>query len=319
MWAFECVEPSQLRPVQTSEPDPDELEDGEVLIRLGAAGICGSDLAHFRRGRPPSESAEPLPGWPCHEIVGTVVATRGDLDIGCRVVGWAKGMAGLRQYLVADATEVASVTLNWQDALVVPAQLTACVLHAADRLGDVRGARVAILGLGAAGMIFGHVLSERRAGELTGVDRVDRMAEGHEVGFDVVHHGPVAEWAASRANDRPDIIVEAIGHQPDTLNDAILAAEAQGRIYQFGIPAAGGHAIDMVAFLRKNLTLMAGTATTRRTYLERAQRYLGRHPSLARSLVTLVTSVTNAQSAYLASCHPTPSQLKTILVATPSE
>lgn len=302
MWAFECIGPSQLQPVDAPTPEPLALNDNEVLVRFEAAGICGSDLAHFSKGGPPEGFSEPQPGWPCHEIVGTVVATRGDLEIGCRVVGWAKGMAGLSQFVVANATELAVVSLNWADALVVPAQLTACVLHAVDCIGDVRGSRVAILGLGAAGTIFGHALSRRGAYELTGVDHVDRTTVAAHVGFDAIHHSPVAEWASLRTDARPDLIVEAIGHNPEILNDAICAAASQGRIYQFGIPAQGRHSVDLGAFLRKNLTLMAGTATARRTYLERAQQYLKEHPDLARSLVTLVTSVTNAQAAYLGAC-----------------
>ena len=56
-----------------SGPDP-EPGPGEVLLGLGAAGICGSDMHYFLHGRIGSfVIKEPL--IPGHEISGTVVKT----------------------------------------------------------------------------------------------------------------------------------------------------------------------------------------------------------------------------------------------------
>jgi L-iditol 2-dehydrogenase len=56
-----------------------EILDGEVLIRVGACGICGTDLKKVRHNlvRPPQILG--------HEIAGTIV------DVGSGVEGWSRG------------------------------------------------------------------------------------------------------------------------------------------------------------------------------------------------------------------------------------
>jgi threonine dehydrogenase-like Zn-dependent dehydrogenase len=59
------------RDVRVEErPDP-EPGPGEVLVRIGAAGICGSDLHTYRGHRAP---AWPVPWEQGHELAGEVVA-----------------------------------------------------------------------------------------------------------------------------------------------------------------------------------------------------------------------------------------------------
>jgi threonine dehydrogenase-like Zn-dependent dehydrogenase len=55
----------ELNDVPIPEPGP-----GEVLMKVGASAICGSEMKRFR-------SPEPLASNPGHEIVGTVVDNRG--------------------------------------------------------------------------------------------------------------------------------------------------------------------------------------------------------------------------------------------------
>ena len=41
--------PATWTPVEVPAPDPAALPDGEVLVRVLAGGICGSDLPAFYR------------------------------------------------------------------------------------------------------------------------------------------------------------------------------------------------------------------------------------------------------------------------------
>src|SRR5260221_14704062 len=60
----------RIEPAETPTPGP-----GEVLLRLGAAGICGSDLPYYFGGRNGSFIVrEPL--IPGHEASGVVSAGR---------------------------------------------------------------------------------------------------------------------------------------------------------------------------------------------------------------------------------------------------
>ena len=56
----------ETRDVPSPEPGP-----GEVLIRVGASAICGSEMKRYR-------APEPLHGNPGHEMVGEVIETRSE-------------------------------------------------------------------------------------------------------------------------------------------------------------------------------------------------------------------------------------------------
>lgn len=69
------------RPLQVAEvPDP-RPGDGEVMIRVRAAGVCGTDLK-LRSGALPHVTLPRIPG---HEVAGEVVVGNGYLSVGQRV------------------------------------------------------------------------------------------------------------------------------------------------------------------------------------------------------------------------------------------
>jgi 2-desacetyl-2-hydroxyethyl bacteriochlorophyllide A dehydrogenase len=57
--------------VQVMDVPAPNLQPGEVLIKVGASAICGSEMKRYR-------APDPLPGNPGHEIVGEVVESRSD-------------------------------------------------------------------------------------------------------------------------------------------------------------------------------------------------------------------------------------------------
>ena len=71
-------EPSQ--PLEVVDVDVDPPREGEVLVRMAAAGVCHSDL-HVMRG----ELAAPLPAVLGHEGAGTVA------EVGAGVTALAPG------------------------------------------------------------------------------------------------------------------------------------------------------------------------------------------------------------------------------------
>jgi L-gulonate 5-dehydrogenase len=78
MWAVSVQEPDRLKLLQTEPPSP---EPDEVLVRIGRAGICGSDM-HIYRGKNPFARYPRVIG---HEAMGRIEA------IGARVTGLAVG------------------------------------------------------------------------------------------------------------------------------------------------------------------------------------------------------------------------------------
>ena len=78
MWAYAVTTPGRLERIDAPVPEPGPEQ---VLVRLRAGGICGSDLPSFLGRRNPFVDNLGAPGYPLHEVVGTVVGS------GARVVG----------------------------------------------------------------------------------------------------------------------------------------------------------------------------------------------------------------------------------------
>ena len=320
MWAQTLVAPETFARVEVEAPRAGDLADGQVLLRTLAGGICGSDVPTFRGNRALVATdtgglAPHVPGYPLHEVVGDVVASRDpSVAEGSRVVGWATGLDGLAEYVVTRGESVASHDRRWSPTTAVMLQPLACALYAVEQLGDVRGAHVAVLGQGPIGVLFSHVLHRAGARRVTGVDRIDRSVHAATFGVDEMVHATTARWVTTLTDDdRPDVVVECIGHQVATLTHAIDAVRFGGRVFYFGVPDDAVYPIPMNTFLRKNLTLISGFTIDRQRVLRAADSYLADHPGLAEAYVTDRFPAGRAQEAFAAVTRPEPARLKVVL------
>lgn len=291
------------------------LQPGEALVRVLAGGICGSDAPYFRSGLGLDGRSRAIPGAPLHEIVGEVVeAASGDLKAGDRVVGWATRFDGLADYLVTDAGSLHAYQIALPPEEAVAMQPLACVLYAVERLGPVAGLSCAVFGLGPIGLLFCHVLKERGAARVIGVDRVDRSAVAPRFGVDEVVWAPSQHYATRVTPDtRPDVVVEAVGHQVTTLQDAVSAVADNGRIFYFGVPDDEIYPINMARLLRGNLTLTSGTTLDRQRVLAEAEQYLTKFPELVSALITHRFSRADVQRAFEVAVTASPARLKVVL------
>jgi 2-desacetyl-2-hydroxyethyl bacteriochlorophyllide A dehydrogenase len=177
-------------------PDPTPAA-GEVLVRVAACGVCGTDL-HIADGE---FAPTPYPIIPGHEFSGTVVevgpqvrtgvepgtpvavdpslfcgycaacrAGRGNLcenwgAIGDTVDG---AFAELVAVPAANAYRLPDEMTFEQGALVEP---LSCAVHGVRRLGAVPGESVLVVGAGTMGLLLIQLL-ERSGARVTAVDRV---------------------------------------------------------------------------------------------------------------------------------------------------
>jgi L-iditol 2-dehydrogenase len=171
-----------------------ELQPGDVLIRVAGCGLCGSDLLKIASGAPPPVSLG-------HELSGEVVASEdADFPPGRRVVVAhhipcgachycqagsptmcakfkASGLdpCGFAEFVRVPATHVAQVmlelpnTVSHTDAAFV--EPLACCLRAVDRARADGVTLIAVLGLGAMGLLMLQALAQRfPAARIIGVD-----------------------------------------------------------------------------------------------------------------------------------------------------
>jgi L-iditol 2-dehydrogenase len=321
VWSYRLVAPYTFERTTVPEPSPESLSEGQVLLRFRAAGVCGSDMPAFRgtRGRIPGDAgagAAEKDGFPIHEIVGEVIASRHpDHRHGHRVVGWASGFDGLMELVVADGHGLAPYDPALSPQLAVGLQPLACVLYAVEQLPDLTGRHVAVIGQGSIGLLFSYVAKAAGATHVTGVDPVDRDEIGHAFGVDTIVGATSDRWVSHLSpNDRPDIVIEAVGHQVATLGDAVDATAFGGTVFYFGVPDDDCYPISIRTMLRNNLTLKSGVTLDRQRTLAAADQFARAHPDLLTRYLTHTFAVGDVQAAFDLASRPTPGRIKIAIV-----
>ena len=317
MWSYRLTAPFTFERRDLADPPAESLAEGQVLLAFLAAGICGSDLPGFRgtKGKLAGDTgacAAEMDGFPIHEIVGEVLASRHpDHRVGDRVVGWASGFDGLMARVVADGKGLVSYDSALSPQLAVGLQPLACVLYAVEQLGDVDGRRVAVIGQGSIGLLFSYVAKALGAAHVTGIDPVDRSVIGPGFGVDSVVRATSDRWVSRlAAGDRPDIVIEAVGHQVATLGHAVEAAAPGGTVFYFGVPDDDSYPISMRTMLRNNLTLKSGVTLERTRMLRWADDFARAHPGLLDRYVTHTFGIDEVQAAFELACLPVPERVK---------
>ena len=323
MWAQKLVAPGKFSTVEIPRPTANDLGNGEVLLRVLAGGICGSDLPNFA-GRislavdgDSLPNAAGIPGYPMHEVVGEVLVSRSPgIEPGMNVVGWASQTNALAETIITNGDGVNRYDNSFSPTQAIMIQPLACVLFTLGQLGDISGRRVAVLGLGPIGLLFSHAAKSAGASRVVGVDRVDRSASARQFGIDEFVHSSSDRWAANlRDEDRPDVVIEAIGHQVGTLTDSIEAVAFGGRVFYFGIPDDFVYPFPMYTLLRKNMAVMSGFVTPpfRRDAITAANDYLLKHSDLCEPFVTDVFPFESTELAYVVANVPKTGRHKVVV------
>ena len=250
----------RIEPVDMPSPGP-----GEVLLRLGAAGICGSDLHYYYEGRNGNFIVrEPL--IPGHEASGVVEAVgqgvtrvkQGDKVAvsPSHACGRCEGCREGREQLCANmkflgsASRFPHVQGLFQEYFVMGerqcypvagditlgelafAEPLAVGLHAVNRGGDLMGKSVLITGAGTIGCVT--VLAARLAGakHITVSDVLDRpLAQAKLVGADVTVRAD--KDSDVLATPRFDVSYEVSGNF-NALKSCIAATRRGGVVVQVG-------------------------------------------------------------------------------------
>jgi threonine dehydrogenase-like Zn-dependent dehydrogenase len=317
VWSYRIVAPYLFERASIPDKTPEDLADGQVLLRFLAAGVCGSDLPAFRgaRGRLPGDdgpSAAEKDGFPVHEVAGEVIASRHpDHRTGDRVVGWASGFDGLMDRVISDGNGLAPYDPALTPAQAIGLQPLACVLYACEQLPDLAGRHVTIIGQGSIGLLFSYVAKAAGARRVTGVDPLDRGSHATAFGVDDPVRATSDRWVSKLApGDRAEVVIEAVGHQVATLGHAIAAAAPGGTVFYFGVADDEAYPISMRAMLRNNLTLKSGVTLDRRRVLELAGKFADEHPELLGSYLTHTFDVDDVQGAFELACRPVPERIK---------
>ncbi|MDN3238326.1 NAD(P)-dependent alcohol dehydrogenase [Glycomyces tritici] len=223
------------------EPVP---ADGEVLIRVRAASLNGSDrenlvgspfyarLGGLRRPR------NPVPGSDVAGVVAAAGSAVTEYAVGDEVFGELAGYrGGLAEYVATPPRLLARKPpgLSFLDAAAIPQ--AGCIAFKSTR-GIAPGDRVLVNGAGGAGGALVIGLAVHLGAEVTAVDRADKADYLRRVGASDTIAFEDEDWAARRG--RYDRVVDLVGHRsPFRVHRALRP----GGVYLM----VGGHARVLLA------------------------------------------------------------------------
>lgn len=169
------VAPRRFEIAEVPTPEP---EEGEVLVRVAACGVCASELDVWK-----GDSSASYPRHLGHEVSGTVVASGvgvASLEVGDRVAVWTTGR-GFAEYVAVkeDYCRLAG-DIALEEALLEP---VACAANAVD-LAEVRlGDDVVLIGAGFMGNLVQQLVQLRGTRSVIVADtRPDALARAERLG-----------------------------------------------------------------------------------------------------------------------------------------
>ena len=274
-----------LRLEERATPEPAK---GEVLIRMEAGGICGSDLHYFNHGGIGTIRLK-QPMILGHEVSGRIAALGSGvtgLEVGqlvavspsrpcqdCRychegaqnhclnmrfygsAMPFPHIQGAFQQWIVADAAQcaVADGLTAGEAAMAEPLSV---VLHAAKMAGPLTGKRVLVTGCGPIGLLAILVARAAGAGEIVATDITDFTLEmARKIGADTVHNvsgdaDALNQYAADKGHF--DVLFECTGVAP-VVASTIPALRPRATMVQLGL--GGDMTLPIQAMTAKELTL----------------------------------------------------------------
>jgi L-iditol 2-dehydrogenase len=284
MNSIQLVAPRRLEPREM--PMPPDPAAGEVLVRLRAVGVCGSDMHWYKEGGIGS-SRTIYPQILGHEPAGEIVAVgKGVEDIRagqrvavepaitcghcefCRsghhnncltsIFMGSPQMPGLfRDYAVMPKRNVIPIPDSLSFVAATILEPLAVILHILElteiRLGDT----VAVMGAGPVGLLTASVARVAGASRIFVTDKVPhRLRMAREMGFDcAIDIGGFQQAVMDQTRGRGvDIVLDAAAAL-ETINMSIAIARLGGRVVLIGIPSEAELNIDIHTAMAKELSI----------------------------------------------------------------
>lgn len=309
---------------QVPDPVPGE---GEVVVRVGRCGICGSDL---HMAEDPAFGAAPGDVFG-HEFAGEVVAlgkSAEGLALGDRVaviplkscgacdhcrageVQWCEHFGlqggGYAEYAVTRPNQCVRLpkTASLADGAII--EPLAVALHGVKLSGLKAGDRVLVLGAGPIGLAAAFWARRLGAARVVVQDIADwQQARALAMGADAFvcdPADPVAASDAAFAGIRPDIVFECVG-VPGLIAQAVQQVRNRGTILLLGL-CTRPDSFNSFAMLQKEVRLVTSAFFTRQDF-EQALDALAAGAAEPAMLVSGTTTLADVPAMFEALKHRT--------------
>jgi putative PIG3 family NAD(P)H quinone oxidoreductase len=265
MIAIEIAEPGGpdvLRAVERPRP---ELRDGEVIIRVAAAGVNRPDIMQRLGKYPPPAGASDIPGL---EVAGTIDETSvPEWNVGDRVCALVSG-GGYAEFCAVPARQCLRIpqALDMISAAAVPETFFTVWTNLFER-GRLRSGERTLIHGGTSGIGTTAIQLARAFGAIVyataGSDDKCRACE--RLGASAAINYRSADFVAAigdlTSNQGVDVILDIVGGDYFPRNLECLALN--GRLVQIGLIGGSRAQINLTALLQRRLTITGSTLRVR--------------------------------------------------------
>ena len=254
--------PDVLRPVQRAVPRPG---DGELLIRVAAAGVNRPDIMQRLGKYPPPPGASDIPGL---EVAGTVVAGESpDVRIGDRICALVAG-GGYAEYCAVPRQQCLPIPdgLSEIDAAAIPETFFTVWTNLFER-GELRTGETVLIHGGASGIgttaiqlarVFGATVLAT-AGTDEKCAACERLGASFAMNYQTVDFVTAVGHATGGVG--VDVILDIVGG--DYLPRNLECLALNGRLVQIGLMGGARASVNLRLILQKRLAILGSTLRAR--------------------------------------------------------
>ena len=257
--------PEALKPVTIPRPEPRE---GEILVRVAAAGVNRPDLLQRMGGYPPPPGAPDTLGL---EIAGEVVAGAGRWRAGDRVCALLGG-GGYAEYAAVDARHALPVPdgLTLTEAAGLPETVFTVWAnvfeHGALQAGETLLVHGATSGIGVTAIQMARAAGARVIATARGAAKAARALE---LGADVAIDATAEDFGARvKSEGGADVVLDMVGG--DYFGRELDALRTGGRIVFIASLGGGEVALPIFRLMQKR-AVVTGSTLRPRTADEKAR------------------------------------------------
>lgn len=313
----------------TDVPDPKIERPTDVLVRMGAVGVCGSDIHYYTTGRIGSQVVQ-FPFTVGHECAGTVervgsqvthvrpgdrVAIEPAMHCGhcdqclsgrpntCRSIrflgcpGQAEG--SMSEFLVMPEENCFKVPDDMSLEAATISEPLAIGIYAVEQSRLAAGDKIGILGMGPIGRTVLLPALRRSCAAIYATDKINqRCAASESAGATWVGNPLEQDIVAAIGEREPlglDMVFECCGQQA-AMDQALQLLRPGGTLMLIGIPEVDRVSFDAETMRRREISII--NVRRQRGCVEKALQMIAQNPTDIERLITHRFSFSDSRTAF---------------------
>lgn len=260
MKAIQLTNPDDPRSLELVETELPQLRDGEVLVKVQAAGVNRGDLLQARGYYPPPPGESEIIGLECAGVIedpGTTGRRKGEA-VGCLMAG-----GGYAEYVAVPEGQLMPVPEGYSPTEMAAIVEVACTVWSnLGMIADVREGQTVLIHGGAGGIGTFAIQLCKQLGATVAVTAgsAEKLETCRELGADILINYREQDFS-EELKGRCDVILDIMGAK--YLQQNLRALNEDGQLIIIGLQGGVKAEINLGALLPRRLSVRGTTLRAR--------------------------------------------------------